>query len=199
MPLIVRSDTSPQIIRRTNINIVIGEQQKIDVPHQGSPLHIPSPASLRSYWSFGRHPSLVGLGGLPPEAAQQRSKCACISPASLRSYWSFGRHPSLVGLGGLPPEAAQQRWVADRVGFEPTNPVKGLRISSAVPSTARPPVRGLQILKLASNGKPTRDSPSPCPICPANLVFRQLRHRGTTCSIAATCLLRPPPPPRPSR
>ena len=31
--------------------------------------------------------------------------------------------------------------MADRVGFEPTIPVKVLRISSAVPSTTRPPVR----------------------------------------------------------
>jgi TonB family protein len=38
--------------------------------------------------------------------------------------------------------------MADRVGFEPTIPVKVLRISSAVPSTARPPVRrGRNILR----------------------------------------------------
>src|ERR1700744_2569210 len=44
--------------------------------------------------------------------------------------------------------------LADRVGFEPTNPVKGLRISSAVPSTARPPVRlADQILKPVASGK----------------------------------------------
>ena len=30
--------------------------------------------------------------------------------------------------------------VADRVGFEPTEPLQARRISSAVPSTTRPPV-----------------------------------------------------------
>src|SRR5665213_4585532 len=47
--------------------------------------------------------------------------------------------------------------MADRVGFEPTIPVKVLRISSAVPSTARPPVRlADQILKPGPDGKPGR-------------------------------------------
>ena len=45
-------------------------------------------------------------------------------------------------------------FLADRVGFEPTIPVKVLRISSAVPSTTRPPVRvAAPLLNLNPDGK----------------------------------------------
>ena len=43
--------------------------------------------------------------------------------------------------------------MADRVGFEPTIPLQVCRISSAVPSTARPPVRRALIRKRVLEGK----------------------------------------------
>ena len=43
--------------------------------------------------------------------------------------------------------------MADRVGFEPTIPLQVCRISSAVPSTARPPVRRALIRKHVPEGK----------------------------------------------
>src|SRR6185437_4423215 len=52
-------------------------------------------------------------------------------------------------------------FLSDRVGFEPTIPVKVLRISSAVPSTTRPPVRvAAPLLNLNPDGKNLHFRPS---------------------------------------
>jgi hypothetical protein len=85
------------------------------------------------------------------------------SPATLRRFLvTFGETPRTQSrsMRFVSQGVRKQRRtaanveMADRVGFEPTNPVKGLRISSAVPSTARPPVRLVdQILKPPSSGK----------------------------------------------
>lgn len=61
--------------------------------------------------------------------------------------WSSGLFRATNGSVHLAPSAIKKgahgpSFMADRVGFEPTIPLQVCRISSAVPSTARPPVRG---------------------------------------------------------
>jgi hypothetical protein len=79
-------------------------------------------------------------------------------------------------VGGLPPEAPKGRRVAEREGFEPSIRLPVCRISSAVLSTAQPPLRrlgkahGLAAYLAAAT---QRDKLSGAPFCSAG----PMRHR----------------------
>jgi hypothetical protein len=62
MTIVVGFDAATQIVRRTDVDVVAAQHEKIDIPHRAS-----LPALLGS---FGRHPSPDNSGGLPPEARQ---------------------------------------------------------------------------------------------------------------------------------
>ena len=64
MTIVVRFDATTQIVRRADVDVVVAQLEKIDIPHGAS-----LPALLGS---FGRHPSPVNIGGLPPEAPTGR-------------------------------------------------------------------------------------------------------------------------------
>ena len=63
MSVLVGFDTATQIVRRSDIYVIVAELEKIDIPHG-----VGLPTLLRS---FGRHPSpCQAPDGLPPEARQ---------------------------------------------------------------------------------------------------------------------------------
>jgi hypothetical protein len=67
----------------------------------------------------------------PAKAVQNRSIRFCRTHVR-----AFSSHPKIKN-----PARAGLYILAERVGFEPTNPVKGLRFSRPVHSTALPPLR----------------------------------------------------------
>src|ERR1700761_8498569 len=66
-----------------------------------------------------------------------------MAPATLRtsSIGSLRQRFEGASLGGLPPGVPKEGRVAEREGFEPSIPLRVCRISSAVLSTAQPPLR----------------------------------------------------------
>jgi hypothetical protein len=53
-------DAATQIVGRADVNVVVAQLEKIDMPRSASLPALPG--------SFGRRPSPVNIGGLPPEA-----------------------------------------------------------------------------------------------------------------------------------
>jgi hypothetical protein len=54
--LLMSSEPAAKIIRRTDVNVAVAEFKKINVPQSAA-------VPLRSWRSFGRHPSPCGLRG----------------------------------------------------------------------------------------------------------------------------------------
>ena len=112
----------------------------------GSQLRRKHACQLRS--TCGHDPS--GSGGLAAQFSVSTVECGARSraqyegntPTPTASVVRPLRHPTPSASGDWWPAArSRRRRVAERVGFEPTVPLQAPRISSAVLSTAQPPLR----------------------------------------------------------